>query len=93
VGRRWARRPGLSFLFRYGPQHASPNSGWPEAALASLLDCRFGGTHDYFGQQVAKPYIGDNPRLLDRHDLRVSLRVAWLTETAAILLVVLRWLW
>ena len=93
VGRCWARRPGLSFLFRYGPQHASPNSGWPEAALASLLDCRFGGTHDYFGETVPKPYIGDNPRLLERRDLHVSLRVACLTEVVAVLLVALRWLW
>ena len=53
----------LLFLFRYGPQHASPNSGWPEAALAALLDCRFGGTHAYFGEEVYKPYIGTNPRL------------------------------
>ena len=93
VGWRRGRRFGLCFLLRYGPQHASPNSGWPEAALASLLDCRFGGTHDYFGQPVAKPYIGDNPRPLHRRDLRVSLRVAWLTEAFAVLLVALRWLW
>lgn len=51
-------------VLKYGPAHASPNSGWPEAALASILDCRFGGPHDYFGEEVVKPYIGDNPRQL-----------------------------
>lgn len=51
-----------SFVRRYGPEHASPNSGYPEAALAGILDCRFGGTHDYFGESVYKPYIGVHAR-------------------------------
>lgn len=50
------------FVVRYGSQHASPNSGFPEAALAGILDCRFGGSHDYFGECVYKPYIGDKER-------------------------------
>lgn len=29
---------GLKYIFRYGGQHASPNSGYPEAALAGILD-------------------------------------------------------
>lgn len=45
----------LRFVFRYGPRHASPNSGYPEAALAGILDCRFGGPHQYFGEWVYKP--------------------------------------
>ena len=39
----------LSFVKKYGRNHASPNSGYPEAALAGILDCRFGGSHYYFG--------------------------------------------
>lgn len=31
----------LRFIRRYGRMHASPNSGYPEAALAGILDCRF----------------------------------------------------
>ena len=52
----------MSFVMRYGPEHASPNSGYPEAALAGILDCRFGGPHNYFGEEVWKPYIGSNER-------------------------------
>ena len=35
-----ARQPlrTLRFVRRYGPEHASPNSGYPEAALAAILD-------------------------------------------------------
>jgi adenosylcobinamide-phosphate synthase len=52
----------LRFIFRFGNQHKSPNAGYPEAALAGILDCRFGGPNYYHGQLVPKPYIGDNPR-------------------------------
>lgn len=85
------RRSGsaLSFLFKYGPQHASPNSGWPEAALAYILNCRFGGPHDYFGEYFYKPYIGTNPKPLTTEDMRISLRVCFRTECLAVLLVAL----
>ena len=48
----------LLFVGKYGNQHASPNSGYPEAALAGILNCRFGGPHNYFGEEVWKPYTG-----------------------------------
>jgi adenosylcobinamide-phosphate synthase len=55
-------RRGLVFIFKYGHKHASPNSGYPEAALAGILNCRFGGTNVYHGKTVDKPFIGDNNR-------------------------------
>jgi cobalamin biosynthesis protein CobD len=48
----------FSFVRKYGRKHSSPNSGYPEAALAAILDCRFGGPNKYFGQIVDKPFIG-----------------------------------
>ena len=74
----------LRFVCHYGPQHLSPNSGWPEAALAGCLDCRFGGTHDYFGKAVEKPFIGQNDRRLTLSDMRASLRVCFLAEVVAV---------
>lgn len=65
----------LTFLFRYAHCHLSPNSGWPEAALATLLDCRFGGAHDYFGEAVDKPFIGHNPRTLTTHDMQTAVAI------------------
>ena len=58
----------LSFVRKFGSQHASPNSGYPEAALAGILDCRFGGSNVYFGQRVT--YI----------DLKIAVRVNIRTE-------------
>lgn len=49
-------------VWKYGKLHASPNSGYPEAALAAVLDCRFGGANYYFGELVEKPYIGMTDR-------------------------------
>ena len=80
------RMSNLTFVKKYGRHHASPNSGYPEAALAGILDCRFGGTHDYFGEAVVKPYIGDNPRPLTTADLHTSLRVCFLVEVLAVVL-------
>ena len=40
---------GLVYIFRYGHQHSSPNAGYPEAALAGILNCRFGGPNVYHG--------------------------------------------
>ncbi len=77
----------VHFVVHFGPQHASPNSGWPEAALAVLLDCRFGGTHDYFGESIPKPYIGTNPRPLSATDLNTSLRFSFATECLAVAIV------
>lgn len=59
----------LRFVWHYGPQHASPNSGWPEAALASVLDCRFGGPHYYFDEYFYKPFIGQNERPFSLQDM------------------------
>lgn len=69
------RLPVLSFVARNGRNHASPNSGYPEAALAGILGCRFGGGHYYFGEYVPKPYIGDCGRRLTGDDLHKAICV------------------
>ena len=82
-----AGRPGLlRFVHKYGRQHASPNSGYPESALAGILDCRFGGTHTYFGQEFYKPYIGENPRNLTSDDARCAIRINILTQLLMIVI-------
>lgn len=70
----------LSFVRKFGSQHASPNSGYPEAALAGILNCRFGGSNVYFGQLVEKPYIGYNDKELTYTDLKIAVRVNTRTE-------------
>lgn len=84
-----AGRPGLlRFVHKYGRQHASPNSGFPESALAGILDCRFGGTHTYFGQEFYKPYIGENPRELTTKDACRAIRINVISEVIMVILVI-----
>ena len=85
-----ARRLNLvSFVMKYGPCHASPNSGWPEAALAGILGCRFGGPHKYFGEPFDKPYIGDHDKLLTREDMEKAVRINRTAETVGVIIIIL----
>ena len=86
VSGNWHKR---DFLTRFSRAHLSPNSGYPEAALAAILDCRFGGTHDYFGQAVEKPYIGVNDRPFTTEDMLIATKINSNTELAMGLLVCL----
>ena len=70
----------FNFVRKYARNHASPNSGYPEAALASILDCRFGGPHKYFGEVFDKPYIGENDRQLTTADMKTAIRVNRIAE-------------
>ena len=78
----------FTFVRHYGRMHASPNSGYPEAALAGILNCRFGGPHYYFGELFDKPFIGENDRELTTADMRKAVRVNRMAEVLAIILVI-----
>ena len=77
----------VNFVRRYGRHHASPNSGYPEAALAGILNCRFGGPHYYFGQLFDKPFIGENDRPLTTDDMKKAVLVNRTAEVLMILIV------
>ena len=83
----------FTFVWKNGYRHASPNSGYPEAALAGILNCRFGGPHYYFGQLFDKPYIGENERPLTTADMKKAVRVNRVAEILMLLLVLLRFIW
>ena len=85
-----ARRLNLvSFVMKYGPCHASPNSGWPEAVLAGILGCRFGGPHKYFGETFDKPYIGNQDKPLTREDMEKAVRINRTAETLGVIIIIL----
>ena len=76
----------LKFVWKNGRRHASPNSGYPEAALAGILNCRFGGPHYYFGELFDKPFIGENDRELNTKDMQTAVRI---NRTAELLMLAL----
>lgn len=80
---------GLRFIFQYGHQHKSPNAGYPEAALAGILDCRFGGANMYHGQYVDKPYLGNNPREIKMGEIKTVSRINHLTTLLSMGIIIL----
>lgn len=50
---------GWRTLWRDARKHASPNAGWPEAAMAGALGLRLAGPIAYDGVSHAKSWIGD----------------------------------
>lgn len=75
---------GLRFAIRFGNRHKSPNAGYPEATLAGILNCRFGGPNVYHGVLVDKPYIGEQDRLIRPDE---SQRVSGINHRTCLLMV------
>lgn len=80
-------RRGLQFIFKFGSKHKSPNAGYPEAALAGILDCRFGGPNVYHGKVVEKPFIGENDRIIEPYEIATAADVNHRTCLAMVLII------
>lgn len=65
---------GWRVMWRDAPRHASPNAGWPEAAMAGALDIELGGATSYEGVMHERPSFGSGRRP-DTDDLRRALRI------------------
>ena len=61
-------------MLRDARHHASPNAGWPEAAMAGALKVRLGGPTAYDGLVHDRPTFGDGPPPTT-DDLRRGLKV------------------
>jgi adenosylcobinamide-phosphate synthase len=84
----------FSFVYQYRNQHASPNSGYPEAALAGIMNCQFGGPNRYHGQLVQKPFIGNNPRAIQNEEFAKVARINHkVTLVTLIIIITMHFLW
>lgn len=59
--------------WRDGPKHASPNAGYPEAAMAGALGLKLGGPRAYEGAAVDGAFMGDGRREATSADIRAAL--------------------
>ena len=64
-------------MLRDGRNHPSPNSGYPEAAMAGALGVRLGGPSSYGGQPGVKPFIGDAKFPIDKKYIEKSVRLMY----------------
>lgn len=71
--------------------HPSPNSGWPEAAMAGALGVRLGGVNVYRGRRECRPFLGDPVVPLSAGTIRDAVRHMWGSAALALGLAVL-WL-
>lgn len=69
-----AGRGGWKTMLRDAGQHASPNAGWPEAAMAGALGVRLGGPAWYDGEVSNRPVLGEG-RAPEAGDLAKALKV------------------
>jgi adenosylcobinamide-phosphate synthase len=67
---------GMRVMLRDASRHASPNGGWPEAAMAGVLARQLGGTVTYDGELASRALLGAGPRP-DAASLRSALGVYW----------------
>lgn len=70
-----AGRGGVAELRREAAKHASPNAGWPEAAMAAVLGLRLAGPVAYAGVTGDKPWIGRGRADATGDDVRRALGV------------------
>ena len=85
-------RESIRITLRDGGSQPSPNSGWPEAAVAGALGIQLGGSSAYGGVVSNKAFLGDATRALD---VAVFPRVRFILYSVALLSVamvsVIRW--
>jgi cobalamin biosynthesis protein CobD len=77
----------FSYVVKFGSKHTSPNSGYPEAALAGILNCQFGGGSYYGGVFHSKPTIGYSDRTLTLADMQRATRVNHVVTLVAIIII------
>jgi adenosylcobinamide-phosphate synthase len=65
-------RDAIATCFRDASKHASPNAGWPEAAMAGALGVQLGGNAVYQGALEERASIGDAKRPLQISDIPLA---------------------
>jgi len=75
----------LKIALRDGRNHNSPNSGYPEAAVAGALGIQLGGDNQYFGKIVHKPIIGDALHPLQQRHLTETYQLMYTASAIGVI--------
>ena len=77
----------LKAMWRDARKHASPNAGWPEAAMAGALGVALGGPRTYDGVAADLPYMGDGSKEITPKTVRQALQLYYLMLSAFVVLI------
>ncbi len=67
-------------IIRDGRLHRSPNAGWPEAAMAQVLDVALSGPRSYGGEMRQFPFVNKSGRQdIGAAEIDASVAVLWRT--------------
>jgi len=78
----------ISIFLKNRNNQTSPNAGYPEAAIAGILDIKLAGPSTYFGNTVNKLYIGNNDRLITLKDITITYKVLFISSSIFLLLMI-----
>ncbi|MBM4308519.1 MAG: cobalamin biosynthesis protein CobD [Deltaproteobacteria bacterium] len=76
-------------MCRDAKKNVSPNSGYPEAAVAGALNIQLGGENLYFGKYVRKPFIGNLEKSINPNAVRESLHLMIAVSMIAVMTTIL----
>jgi adenosylcobinamide-phosphate synthase len=79
-------RSAWRIMWRDARLHASPNAGWPEAAVAGALNLKLGGDAVYFGQRIEKPTFGDGGVSITIGHYRQMIRLLYVASSLGVLI-------
>ena len=83
---RFDYKNGFKILKRDSRNHKSPNSGFPESAIAGLLGIQLGGGNYYHGVYVDKLTIGDEVNKINRRHIKNTIEIMYRSEIAFLII-------
>ncbi len=86
-------RASWRMCWRDARKHPSPNSGWPEAAMAGALGVQLGGVSEYGGRTEERPRLGDPGNPLHPSQVPIALQVLGIASLCFMVLSLLLVTW
>jgi adenosylcobinamide-phosphate synthase len=83
---RFDHKNGFRIMKRDHKNHKSPNSGYPESAVAGLLGIQLGGGNYYHGLYVDKPFIGDYLNKINQEHIKNTIEIMYRAEVGFLIL-------